>query len=399
MEKKTAKLETHLPILPDHLIVEQILPRLPVKSLIRFKSVSKYWLSTISSNKFEKTHLKYSSSCPQCIMIEHLYLDGKNYLLSLDEYSDVKELVKLECKYPLMIAPRPHSGGTFSSTYVIGSINGLVCLFDEYFCFYLWNPATHQCHNADSPYLGHADSREEVSIAGFGYISSMDDYRIGCICCAYDDEEDEVVRHHVHVFSLRAGKWEKTATLDENFYLSIDPEGLSVSVNDTIYWPPRVRQGGNGVGTHIDGLNLVSGQLKKFSLKNVVIGYDEVDVFQMEGCLSLSCIRYLKVDHVSDVWMLKQHDDWTSWEKIFSINIGKTRLLYLFETGKCLVVKDLEKLKLLDPSKVALEECEEGTVIRQGSEEETSSYISQAWGYVESLMSPFGTTVSNEIGE
>ena len=48
-------------LLPHELMVE-ILLRLPVKSLIRFKSVSKPWRSLISDTHFTKSHLDLAAA-------------------------------------------------------------------------------------------------------------------------------------------------------------------------------------------------------------------------------------------------------------------------------------------------------------------------------------------------
>ncbi|KAL6563412.1 hypothetical protein OROGR_002371 [Orobanche gracilis] len=47
--------------LPQEMI-ENILPRLPVKSLLRFKSVCKRWRDTISDPEFPQTHLRLSNN-------------------------------------------------------------------------------------------------------------------------------------------------------------------------------------------------------------------------------------------------------------------------------------------------------------------------------------------------
>lgn len=46
--------------IPQDLVVE-ILKRLPVKSLMRFKSTSKGWLALIKSPNFIKSHFRFSS--------------------------------------------------------------------------------------------------------------------------------------------------------------------------------------------------------------------------------------------------------------------------------------------------------------------------------------------------
>ena len=42
-------------------IVDEILSRLPIKSLLRFKTVAKSWNNTISTKEFVKAHLKNST--------------------------------------------------------------------------------------------------------------------------------------------------------------------------------------------------------------------------------------------------------------------------------------------------------------------------------------------------
>ncbi|KAM3339969.1 hypothetical protein P3S68_029839 [Capsicum galapagoense] len=51
---------SEFPVLPADLISE-ILFKLPVKSHLKFKSVSKSWLGLISSPKFVKSHINISS--------------------------------------------------------------------------------------------------------------------------------------------------------------------------------------------------------------------------------------------------------------------------------------------------------------------------------------------------
>lgn len=64
--------------LPEELVFE-ILARLPVKSLLRFKSVSKAWRAAISGPLFTRAHLEHSASkweqSPSLLITPHA-LDG-----------------------------------------------------------------------------------------------------------------------------------------------------------------------------------------------------------------------------------------------------------------------------------------------------------------------------------
>ncbi|KAF7027260.1 hypothetical protein CFC21_039320 [Triticum aestivum] len=74
--------EAPTPELPDEL-VSDILTRLPVKSLLRFKCISKAWCATISDPSFIRRHLKMSAACrweqnPPFLITRHsLDYDGK----------------------------------------------------------------------------------------------------------------------------------------------------------------------------------------------------------------------------------------------------------------------------------------------------------------------------------
>ncbi|GFZ12193.1 F-box and associated interaction domains-containing protein [Actinidia rufa] len=54
--------------LPHDLVVEEVLTRLPGKSLMRFKSVSKLWCSIIDDTRFCQAHRAHSRSCPTLLL-------------------------------------------------------------------------------------------------------------------------------------------------------------------------------------------------------------------------------------------------------------------------------------------------------------------------------------------
>ncbi|CAK9142904.1 unnamed protein product [Ilex paraguariensis] len=75
--------------LPQDLIVE-ILSRLPVKSLLRFKSVSKPWLALINNPKLISLHLSHTDVNPKddAVIIHSLFLWQEHIMSLLDSIDD-----------------------------------------------------------------------------------------------------------------------------------------------------------------------------------------------------------------------------------------------------------------------------------------------------------------------
>ncbi|GLT64265.1 hypothetical protein SLA2020_367690 [Shorea laevis] len=118
--------------LPSELITE-ILSRLSVKSLIRFRCVSKTWYSLISSPDFIATHLSRALSNPQYPSSNLVVFHHFNYRLKKDRSPTIRiHLLSLDPE----IEERSLLAGPLDSIRdmcsfgmgVIGSANGLFCL-------------------------------------------------------------------------------------------------------------------------------------------------------------------------------------------------------------------------------------------------------------------------------
>ncbi|XP_012853101.1 PREDICTED: putative F-box protein At3g52320 [Erythranthe guttata] len=138
-------------------ILEEILSRLHVKDLLRFKSVSKTWNSIISSQYFINLHLKKSISSPSHCRI------FPPYSVSL-VYDDVQQV---ELTWP-----------DEATGYFIGiSSDGLVCYMDNIsvhptrIC--VWNPATRV-----SKTLNIDGMKFHLLVSWFGRESSDDVYKV-----------------------------------------------------------------------------------------------------------------------------------------------------------------------------------------------------------------------------
>jgi len=133
-----------LSILPPELINTILLRLLPVKPLVRFKSVSKHYKSLISDSEFTKPHLQ---RLPK----------NSHTLSSLQETNTwvvTPHLVRHLLEHPSSITEEEGASRRFNEDeyedvyFSIGSINGLVCLIgtksqksgNKEICTQFWNP-------------------------------------------------------------------------------------------------------------------------------------------------------------------------------------------------------------------------------------------------------------------
>ncbi|XP_074284065.1 F-box protein CPR1-like [Silene latifolia] len=225
------------PYLSDDFIIEEILTRLPVKSVLRFKSVSKQWYSALSSSEFANAHhiksLFFHRSAPiNTLFIKYL---KSYYLVSFDDDDQISgnfedNMFKLDVDF-----------GIENEEYLqfIGCSNGLICLTifshptffsksdDSYLI--LWNPATRKLHKYESDcYLKHMDDdgRRAFVARGFGYASSVDDYKYVRILSG--NKRNTII---VHIFSVRENKWRKF-----DFDCDFDPQGRAMLIDEKLYW-------------------------------------------------------------------------------------------------------------------------------------------------------------------
>nr|XP_017240179.1 PREDICTED: putative F-box protein At4g09190 [Daucus carota subsp. sativus] len=161
---------------PQDLIFE-ILSYLPVKSLLRFRSVCKSWLSIISDQQFINAHLTNSQKKPAPLILD-------KYFHRVYQLDTLEESVRL--KLP--------SKGRFDC---ISSCSGLVCLADSDFhnnVMYLWNPATKQLKKLLTVRRRREDQEVLLSDFVFGYDSTCNDYKLLRLTrVSYTNSFDELI--------------------------------------------------------------------------------------------------------------------------------------------------------------------------------------------------------------
>ncbi|MBA0736108.1 hypothetical protein Gogos_009691 [Gossypium gossypioides] len=112
-----------------HEMTSGILCRLSVKDLLRFRSVSKPWCSTIDDPYFIKLHLSHSikTSTNHSLILSH----GEDHFFSVN------------CALFETTQRLNHPFGEQRKTLqILGSCNGLLALIDDKDRIFLWNPST-----------------------------------------------------------------------------------------------------------------------------------------------------------------------------------------------------------------------------------------------------------------
>ncbi|OMO95191.1 hypothetical protein CCACVL1_05506 [Corchorus capsularis] len=225
-------------VLPQD-IIEDILSRLPVKSLLRLRCMSKSCNFSISKDQsFARMQLKRALRSPksssQKILLSSFF---SPYLRSLD-------YEKENCFGEERAISKRVFPADKTTPKVVGSCHGLLCLaFRGCEDIYLWNPTTRDYNKLpDHPHLlpnkyPTADHRSYTYsfVYGFGYDSFSDDYKV-LLGCNTSTTKQRLLEVKFAIFSMREKCWRIIQQLPpiELFHRAC-PSG-SKFVNGTLNW-------------------------------------------------------------------------------------------------------------------------------------------------------------------
>ena len=200
-------------------IVYDILSRMPVKSLIRFRCVSKSFDSTITDPKFIATHLNQAISLSNNNNITHNgYLLYTPHLSSPDIEEELHTVVHNTDHTPTevhaVVYNTDHSlteVSSFEIPYVLGGTN-IVAFCNGLFCLtnnsennladqslYLWNPSIRMFKMVPTQF----PDRLPVSRVTFGFAHQNNDFKIlRLVCFASGGAEAQV-------YTLSTNSWKK----------------------------------------------------------------------------------------------------------------------------------------------------------------------------------------------
>ncbi|CDP17261.1 unnamed protein product [Coffea canephora] len=278
-------------------ILEEMLSRLPVKPLLRFRCVSKQWKAIIDSPEFIRLHIAQSleTRSHHSVILRHSYLHSADF----ESLNRTNRAIFEELNHPLKTPDY--------KTEILGSCNGLLCLMNTEEDIILWNPSTRRYQKLP---LTETELPGE-GIYGFGYDCVSDDYQVVKIVQFYGVSSD-TFDSEVKIYSLRSNSWKRIQ--DFPYYLRYR-RVYGMLANGVLHWLVT-RNPKSYTAVLIAAFDLAT---EEYRLVPQPIESDKnfhMNVEVLGGCLCVLCNYYL--DHV-DIWVMKDYGVKESWTKLISI--------------------------------------------------------------------------------
>ncbi|KAI3715073.1 hypothetical protein L6452_22040 [Arctium lappa] len=324
-------------------LIAEIFGRLPPKSLLRFRSLSKSWCSRIVSPDFICAHASQSRKILQKILIRHRIFC---------ENGDVEEVCTLHSENRLPLCPTSGYVGItpvdFPSNHsdIVGSCNGILCLFDHEIGIILWNPSIRRKLIVPHHPSLRDSSIEDTRVAvGFGFDPLTDDYKI--VRIPYIKYKGATGRSFV--YTIKTGAWRKIASPTTQFS---DVKSWACCVNGTLHWVVKCYL------TESDHLG--HRYIMTFDLRTEVFGkislpepsWETRQLTIIKGSLA---VISGECDN-SWIWVRNQHNNVSSWSLFFKLRTlpfegGVDKVLQLTTNGDFVFYTYSEGYKVYNPVK------------------------------------------------
>lgn len=286
-----------MPNLPFEL-VEDILRRLPVKSLKRFRAVAKTWCCLIDSENFIRLHLRQS-----LISTSH-----RNLIIGgLGVYS-----VDLEALDKAHIIKPPFYYKSVDG--ISNSCNGIVLVMSD--PPVLWNPFSRDYRilpNCSTELQAPFESYGKVAY-GFGYDSVSDDYKVVRIAEFRHKITHIWVASEAKIYGLRSNSWRKIG--DFPYPLPFLRGNWRVHLNGAMH---TLVEDPDGMDTApvIMAFNLGSEKHSRIMMPlGIRIRGVDISLDVLDGCLCVVCTSRHRVV----IWVMKEYGVRESWVKLLTIS-------------------------------------------------------------------------------
>lgn len=298
-----------LPFIPLEIVVG-ILSRLPVKTLLQFKSVCKRWYYLISDSQFVKMHLKQVAK------------QGERILLSSSPYKLANPLYSIDCEascdhHQIQNIDFPSNDPAYKGD-VYGSCNGLLLIGYRDCKLFLWNPFTREFREIPYPYI--TMNFYERRLYGLGYDSTTDDYKL--VVVIFIDELD--CSFLVYVFSLKSNRWKKKIEICPYEVAYSQTKAAAVLVNGALHWV--MIDSIDGDCYKVVCFDLAEEKLRDMSLPGSLDTSDEVELCLgvLGGSLCVVGVMRTSVRRAVKVWVMTEYGLKESWTNLINFTYNES---------------------------------------------------------------------------
>ncbi|GLT95756.1 hypothetical protein SLE2022_134200 [Rubroshorea leprosula] len=225
--KKSRKAPAFMPEL-----VTDILLRLPVETLLRFRCLSTSLCAEIDSPDFAKNHLCRSI---QSKTRQKLIINNEDFVDPTDFF-----YANFDSNFEYTILLNNPLKSSYRCTSVCGSCNGLFLLGifvkDQTMDFALWNPFTKRYRKLPPCPVQTLPGYKKFISFGLGCDSALNDYKTVMIAKIHDsndddDDHDDCVHFQVWVFSLKSDSWKRIQDVEDEL-----TTWVGSFANGALYW-------------------------------------------------------------------------------------------------------------------------------------------------------------------
>lgn len=319
----------------------EIIKKLPVKSLIQLRSVSKPWKSLIDSSDFI-TFYGVRQIQPHRLIVRYEDPLDTTKIKYISFVDDSKDPIQQEFSPTIPVLAK-----LLKDSIVVGTSHGLLCLYGNYtdsgkHMAVLWNPSIRKSIGVEVP--GGVSDRPYDNVFGFGVCPVTSDPTIVKITfinmCATMHYRFSVP-WQVQVFTLSSGTWRiiPSSNLPRG---SIEVTSSQVVIDRFLYWAAFVRiattDGGFQTKKLIVSFDLTTKEFKVIDLPDTFSHryYTILSISKVKESLVVLEYNVNSEKQVCAVWMLEEADT-NSFTKLFTVNTPDAsikRVLGFKKSGK-----------------------------------------------------------------
>ncbi|KAK8503642.1 hypothetical protein V6N11_030730 [Hibiscus sabdariffa] len=283
-------------------VILKILKRLPVKSLVRCRSVCKTWNSLICDPSFISTHLQASlSNNTPFLLLGCKKLSRHNFSLHYDNdgFEEFKQL-----QFPPF--------GYMTDSPLVGSCNGLICVqlvpYDGH-RYVLWNPSIQN-------YISLPRVRvSEIAYinVGFGFDSTTNDYKLLLVGFDMDDKWIQP-----YLFSLNGNSWKRVTAVYPDY--DFGPETSLPFGSGAVHWLGQQERRDGEFGHAVLGFDLSAEKFFEINMPESLIGLGLIDLSIMKYGESSIAVSTDPRDAEHELWIMKKYGVVESWTKVLTLH-------------------------------------------------------------------------------